>query len=211
MSKRVPQRGRGAHDGARLQRRQLALQVAVLGHQRVTLGGLLHGLHDLHALERLLHEVVGAATHGLHSGLDGAVGGHQHHLGVSRHGVERLQELQPAHARHHQVGHHHGHALLPAHVQRRAPAGGREHARPLALEDAPQALEVGGVVIDDEEGQVGQAHGWLGSIWHNTMTIRHSATGCQEGSSGKQAKFGGHETRVARHHHALQVSCREAW
>ena len=119
-------------------------------HRVPALRRLADALHDRHALQRLLHEVVRATTHRFYGGLDGAVGRHQHHLGVGCHGVERLQQLEPAHARHHEVGHHHGHALLATDVERGTPAGGREHARPFALEDAPEALEVGRVVVDDE-------------------------------------------------------------
>ncbi len=62
--------------------------------QRLPLGRLAHALDDRHALERLLDEVVGALAHRLHGGLDRAVGGHHHELGVGRDLLQRAQQLE---------------------------------------------------------------------------------------------------------------------
>ena len=77
-----------------------------------------HALHHRLPLERLGDEVVGAFLHGGHRRLDGAVGGHQHHLDLRRDGLERAQQRLAAHPRHHQVGDHHRGVLAPRHLER---------------------------------------------------------------------------------------------
>ena len=132
------ERRRGSQQAALaagLERRQPGPQGAVLGHQRGLLQRLAHALDHRLPLERLGDEVVGPLLHGGDGRLDGAVGGHQHHLDLRRHGLERAQQRLAAHPRHHQVGDHHRGALAPRHLERLGAGGGLRDAPALALED----------------------------------------------------------------------------
>jgi hypothetical protein len=116
------------------------------------LGGLLHALDDVHALERLLDEVVRAFAHRLHGRLDGAVGGHHHDLGVGRGLLERAEQLLAAGAGHHQIGEHHLHAVSAREIEGGLRVVGGEDAHAFALKDLLERGDVGRLVVDDEDG-----------------------------------------------------------
>jgi hypothetical protein len=115
----------------------------------VTLGGFAHRLHDIHALERLLDEVVRAFAHGFHGSLDRAVGGHHHHFGVRRHRVQRLDQIEAAHAGQHQVGQHHIYALLATQLEPDARVFGEQRAKAFALKDPLERGQIRALILDD--------------------------------------------------------------
>jgi hypothetical protein len=154
-----PQRRGLADDAAGAGRRlpgvgELGLERAVFGEQRDFFERPGHHPLDLRPAKRLGHEVVGALAHRLDRALDGAVGRHQDDLGVGRDGLDVLEQLGAAHVRHHQIGQHHIDRRLAHRIERLAPARRRQHPQVEPLEDAHEAREVGGVVVDDEQGGV---------------------------------------------------------
>jgi len=92
---------------------ELSTQRAVLAHQVALLERLAHGAHHLGALERLGHEVVRPVPHGIDRVLDGAVGGHEDGLGLGGNAAAGLEEIEPRHPGHHQIGQQHRHGLAP--------------------------------------------------------------------------------------------------
>ena len=133
---------------------ELLAQRAVLGDQRLALGGFAHRLDDRHALERLLDEVVRAFAHRLNRGLDRAVRGHQHDFDVRRQLFHRAEELDAVRARHHQVRQHDLDAMSSHELERQLRALRGEHAQPFTLQDLLQARQVARLVVDDEHGAV---------------------------------------------------------
>ena len=125
---------------------------AVLFDERLALGRLAHALDDRHALERLFDEVVGALAHRLHRGLDRAVRGHHHDLGVGRDLLHaRASSSRPLVPGIIRVGQHHLHAVRAHELERGLGAVGREHAHAFALEDLLERGDVGRLVVDDED------------------------------------------------------------
>ena len=148
---RVSEARRAADDRAVPQRAQLLAQRLVFGEQRVTFRRLAHRLDDLHALERLLDEIVGALAHRLDRGLDRPVRGHHHHLGIGSDRRERPDEIDPRHLRHRQIGEHDIDSMLATDVQRLAPAPRREHPERFLGEDPRERLEIAGLVVDHQD------------------------------------------------------------
>jgi len=92
---------------------ELGTEGAVLDEERLLVERVLDDADDVRTLERLGDEVVGAFLHRLDGGLDGAVGGHQHHLALGGDGARGLEEVHPAHARHHEIGEEHRDTVAP--------------------------------------------------------------------------------------------------
>ena len=82
----------------------LLLERAVLAAQRLALLGLAQREDDLVRLERLAHVVVGARLHRLDGEVDVAVGAHHDDRRRVLLGLERAEQIEPAHARHAHVG-----------------------------------------------------------------------------------------------------------
>jgi len=144
-----------AHQGAPTGRPEVGealLELLVLGEEGVSLQRLLHRLHQGVALQRLGEEVVGPVLHRVHRRLHRAVGGHQHHLHVGAHGAGGGEQLLPVHPGHHEIGEEHRHLGAAEELQRLRTVRGGEGSHSLVLEDARHRLEVGAVVIDDEDG-----------------------------------------------------------
>ena len=148
---RAPPRQRLADQRPPLLGGQLRAQRAVLLHQRPLLERLADDAHQVGALERLGHEVVGALLHRLDRVLDRAVGGHQHHLGLGRDALARAQQVHARHPRHHQVGQQHRDRLAPDDVQRLAARARGQHAQRFALQDLLQRIDDRGLVVHDQD------------------------------------------------------------
>ena len=116
---------------------------AVSCDQRALLERLADHAHQVGTLERLGDEVVGALLHGLDGVLDGAVGGHEHGLGLGRHALARLEQVHAGHARHHEVGEQHRHRLAPDDVERLAARAAVRTRKRLALEDLLEGVDDG--------------------------------------------------------------------
>jgi hypothetical protein len=141
--------------------RQLGLERAVLVQQPLPLEDALEGGQQLAALGGLGDEVVGAFAHGGDGIFDGAVRRHDDDVGRGLQAARRLEQRQPIEARHHQVGEHDVHALVPQQLQRHLAVFGDEHVVTGALEDAPQAVAVGGLVVDHEDACGQERDPWL--------------------------------------------------
>ncbi len=105
-------RERGADDSAPLPLEQLCLERAIFDQKRLFVEGILDDSNDMRPFERLGDKVVRALFHREHSGLHRAVRGHQHNLGLRRHGLGCLEQIHARGLRHHQVGEQHAHAML---------------------------------------------------------------------------------------------------
>ena len=130
---------------------ELGAQRAVLLHQRPLLQRLADDAHQVRALDRLGHEIVGALLHRLDRVLDGAVGGHQDRLGLGRDALARAQQVHPRHPRHHQVGQQHRDRLAADDVQRLAARARGQHAQRFALQDLLQRIDDRGLVVHDQD------------------------------------------------------------
>ena len=82
----------------------LLLERAVLAAERLALLGLAEREDDLVRLERLAHVVVGAGLHRLDREVDVAVRAHDDDRRRVLLGLERREEIEPAHLRHADVG-----------------------------------------------------------------------------------------------------------
>ena len=147
---RAAPRERRADDRAAALLGELRLEAAVLDEQRLLLERVAHDPDDVRALERLGDEVVRAFLHRVDGGLDGAVRGHQHDLGLGRDRLRRAEQVHAARLRHHQVGEQHADAMLAQEVEARVAVGRGEHVQALAAEDLGERLDDRRLVIDDE-------------------------------------------------------------
>jgi hypothetical protein len=132
-------------------------QGTVLLEQGLALQGAADDRQHLAALGGLGDEVVGALAHGRDGVLHRAIGGHDDDVRLGLQRARRLEQGLAVHARHHQVGEHHMHGVLAQELERGLAVVGDQHLVAGALEDAPQAVTVGGLVIDDEDAR--HAHG----------------------------------------------------
>lgn len=155
-----PQHGRGIADerlrvGARGEGR--FLQAAVFQHQPALLGGMADGGDQALGGIGLGQEVIGALAHALDGGGDVAMAGDQDDGDFGVEVAQPLEQLQPVHVRHADVGHHHAVERARQHGQRGAGAGMGLHLEAMQL----QRLAVGaaqlGVVVDEDH-----AHGGFG-------------------------------------------------
>ena len=124
-----PQHGRGIADewlrvGARGEGR--FLQAAVFQHQPALLGGMADGGDQALGGIGLGQEVIGALAHALDGGGDVAMAGDQDDGDFGVEVAQPLEQLQPVHVRHADVGHHHAVERARQHGQRR----GRWHGPP---------------------------------------------------------------------------------
>jgi hypothetical protein len=92
-------------------------EAAVLDEQRLLLERVADDPHHVRSLERLGDEVVRAFLHRVDRGLDRAVRGHQHDLGLWRDGLGRAQQIHARRVGHHQVGEQHADAMLAQRVE----------------------------------------------------------------------------------------------
>ena len=145
------QRGRAADDLAAREELDLVLERAVLRDEPLLLRRLPDALHDGHPLERLLDEVVCALAHRAHGGLDRAVRGHEDHLDVGRELLHGAQELEARRAGHHQIGEQDVDAVGAHDLERVLRVERGEDAHPFADEDFLEGLDVGALVVDDED------------------------------------------------------------
>ena len=139
--------------------RQLRAQRAVLLHQRALLERLAHRAHHVGALDRLGDEVVGPLLHGLDRVLDGAVGGHQDGLGLGRDAPARLEQIDPRHARHHQIGQQHRDRLAPQDLQRLAAAAPRSARAATPSRRSWQRIDDARLVVHHQNRGQGLARG----------------------------------------------------
>jgi hypothetical protein len=88
----------------------------------------------------------------LESGADPNIYAHydESPLGVSR---NRPEQLETSRARHHQIGEHDVHAMRAHLFERVLRVVGMEDAHPLTLEDLLERLDVGPLVVHDEDGE----------------------------------------------------------
>ena len=148
---RPPPRQRLADQRPALLGRQLGAQRPVLLHQRALLDRLADDPHQVGALDRLGHEIVGALLHRLDRVFDRPVGGHQHRLGLGRHALARAKQVHARHPRHHQVGQQHRHRLAPDDLQRLASRPRGQHPQRLPFQDLLQRIDDRRLVIDDQD------------------------------------------------------------
>ena len=114
-------------------------------------------LHELVALERLRQEREGASPRGPDRLVDRTVGGEDEDRERRERALQRLEERQPVHARHPQVGHHDRGGLPFDPLQGLDTAPGRADAKARSLEPETEDPEQVLVVVDDEH--VGRGHG----------------------------------------------------
>ena len=101
--------------------------------------------------KRLGDEIDGADLHGAHRDLDGAVSGDDDDVGVGEVPSDRLEELQPVHFRHLEVGDHQVESRLPRQYQQGfGPAGCLDRVASHALDHQGDAGAHGLVVVDDQ-------------------------------------------------------------
>ena len=148
---RAAPRERRADDRAAALLGELGLEAAVLDEQRLLLERVADDPHDVRALERLGDEVVRAFLHRVDRGLDRAVRGHQHDLGLGRDRLGGAQQVHAGRLRHHQIGEQHADAVLAQEVERRLlPSVAARTLQALALEDLGERLDDRRLVIDDQ-------------------------------------------------------------
>lgn len=122
--------------------------------ESVDLERLLHQRSHLLQIDRLAQVMERPQSHGLHGRLYGAMGRHDNH----GHGIvdlaQALDELQPAHVRHEQIGQHQ--------IRHLASFDGLEHGHrtektlgPVAIpaQNRTEKLPDLGFVVDDENGR----------------------------------------------------------
>src|SRR6185295_9007191 len=110
-----------------------------------------HPLAQLVEIDRLGEVVVGADPHGLHRGLDGAVGGHQHDAEVDLPLPHLLQEAQAVHAGHPQIADGEaGVVVLVEEFQRLLRVVEGAHGEPRLLEGDRHRFAGAGFVVDDQ-------------------------------------------------------------
>lgn len=126
-------------------------EVLVFRGQGVPLERLRDDDGETFAIDGLREVVVGAASHGLHGRVDGAVGGHDHHLRVRPGGLQPLKELHAAESRHSEVGQYQVRRrdgeLLEGVLGRPRPA----NLIPLLLQEGDQGGSNIHLVVDDED------------------------------------------------------------
>ena len=144
-------RQRRADDRATALLGELGLEAAVLDEQRLLLERVLDDPHHVRALERLGDEVVRAFLHRIDRGLDRAVRGHQHDLGLRRDRLRRAQQVHAGGLRHHEIGEQHADAVLAEDIEAGRPIGRGEDGQALAAKDLRQRLDDRRLVIDDED------------------------------------------------------------
>jgi hypothetical protein len=151
----------------------------LVGHaQRAGLERALDHHRDLVDVERLGQVVVGAGLDRRHRDLLAAVGGEQDHRQARVARGDRRDQLEPAHARHLQIGHHHRGV-----VELRQRGGARrrgQHAVPALGQHLAQRVQHAGLVVDEQHRRRDHAacpadSGWAwagpGAAGSRTVTV----------------------------------------
>ena len=149
------------HLGAVADHRAEGALLAQLAAQHLDLAQRLVPLDDLRQqdpqpleIDRLGQVVVGAFLDRLHGGLDRALGGQDHGGRVLALLLERPQQLEAAHLRHHQVGEDDARPEDADLRQRLVAVAGRFDAEAPAPDQLLHAHAGGGVVFDDQDALV---------------------------------------------------------
>ena len=139
---------------------ELPPQRLVLALLLVELGEPLEQPLQLVGIERLGQVVLGAGLDRLDRGVDGALRGQQDHLDVVDLRLQRLQQLDAAHPRHHQVGDDDRRAEGGDLLERLGAVGGLVGGKSPGPHQFGQAAAGGGIVLDDQDafGGMGFAH-----------------------------------------------------
>jgi hypothetical protein len=130
-----------------LERGVLPLQLAAL-HRPPADG------HKLLVRKGLLDVVESPLVHGVHGAPQVGLRGHQDHGQVRIAVARRLQDGQPVHPRHADVGEHQVHRFLPHLLQPLPSAGCGHDMEALALEEDPERVEDRGLVVDDQDARL---------------------------------------------------------
>jgi hypothetical protein len=149
---------------------QLFAQARVLVQQSRALEGARQCQQQDLAIEGFGQIVEGTLAHGFHRRANAAVGGHEHDTGARLLALDFLQERHARQVGHLEIGEHHV-ERLPAQGSHGQPsAAGGHHVVALGAQDQPQDLQLGRLVIHDQqvgfhgrESGCGAACGWSGS------------------------------------------------
>ena len=137
----------------RVLRVHLGAQRQVLGLQPALAERVADDEHGLVERQRLLDEVERAHLDGAHRGLDAAVAGDDHHLGVAVPLAHAGQRRQTVHARQPDVEHDHVVGLAAEPIETGFPAVHRVHGVALVAQHAAKGAADAGFVVDDEDGR----------------------------------------------------------
>jgi hypothetical protein len=132
-------------------------QALVLALERFQLERALHGHLQSLGTERLLDEIHGAEADRLHRLLDGAVARHEHDRQVGMRSLHRFEKGDAVLAGKAKVGEEEVHLLIAEHLFRFLGARGREDIV-VALQARGGLEQDGGLVVDDEDADLGRAH-----------------------------------------------------
>ena len=133
---------------------ELAAQLAVLHAHAGVVHGPLQGLAQGVEVQRLGQIIVGAQAQGLHGGLHGGIGRHQHH-GQGRIVVQdAAQGVDAVHAPHAHVGQHHVVGFGAHGLHGQVAVGRLVHAVAPGLEHHAQHAAVGIVIVNHENAGV---------------------------------------------------------
>ena len=129
------------------------LQPTDLGRQLGQLQGVADADQEAFGRHRLDEEVLGASLHGLHDGVDAAVGGQDDDRGVDARGADFGKGLHAAHARHDHVQQDDvGAAVFGQAVDGLTAAFGVDDDIALALQHRLRDAALGRIVVNDKYG-----------------------------------------------------------